>query len=106
MASSLEPLAQLTITPTTVTLIMRGQQQFAAAGFDVYGNPLSGLSLSWQVAPPAAGAIGATGLFTAGTTAGAYPGAGVVSSGVVSATADVVVRWPYQWYLPVVLRDS
>jgi hypothetical protein len=50
--------------------------------------------------------IDATGLFTASARAGVYPGAVVASSGVVSGTADVIVRWPYQVYLPVVLRQS
>ena len=99
-------LASLTITPTAITLAMRQSQQFSASGFDAYGNAISDLPLSWRVTPSDVGTIDATGLFTAGTKAGVYPGAVVASSGVISSTADVIVRWPYQVYLPVVLRQS
>ena len=77
-------------------------------GFNALQLPLSAaeLSLSWQVTPPDVGTIDATGLFTAGTKAGVYPDAVVVSSGGISNTADVIVRWPYQVYLSVVLRQS
>ena len=97
-------LASIAITPTSVTLAMRQSQQFSAAGFDAYNNTIPDLSLSWQVTQPDAGTIDATGLFTAGTKAGQYPDAVVVSSGIISKTADVIVRWPNQVYLPVVLR--
>ncbi len=98
------PLARLEITPTAVTLPMRAQQQFVAIGYDVYDNPISGLSLLWHVLEAEAGTIDADGLFTAGTDAGSYPHAVQVSSGSISATADVVVRWPCQVYLPLAMR--
>ena len=98
------PLNRLAITPTDVTLAVHATQQFTAGGFDVYGNAILGLSLVWQVAPVNLGEIDATGLFTAGIRAGEYPNAVVIASGPISATAKVVVYWPYQVYLPVVLR--
>jgi len=99
------PLSRLAIAPPTATVPMRGQQQFSAAGFDAYGNVVAGVPLSWWVTQPDVGAIDAAGLFTAGTRAGEYPGAVVVASGVISATADVAVHWPYQIYLPLVMRS-
>ena len=98
------PLHHLTITPTAVTLAMHEQQQFSAAGYDVSGNLISGLALSWQVTLPDAGTINSSGLFTAGMNAGVYPGAVRVSSGAISQTADVAVYWSYHTFLPLVSR--
>ena len=98
------PLSRLTITPTNVTLAMHTTQQFTAAGFDAYNNVITHPSIIWQVTPIDAGIIDASGWFTAGNKAGVYPNAIVVASGGISATSNVIVRWPYQVYLPVVLR--
>jgi hypothetical protein len=98
------PLSHLTITPTVVTLTMRATQQFTAAGFDGYNNGIALPSLAWRVTPLEAGVIDATGWFTAGNKAGVYPDAIVAASDSISATAKVIVCWPYQVYLPVVLR--
>ena len=98
------PLSRLTITPTNVTLAMHTTQQFTAAGFDVYNNVITQPSIGWQVAPIDVGVIDAAGWFTAGNKAGVYPHAIIIASGNISATAQVIVRWPYQVYLPVVLR--
>ena len=100
------PLVRLEIAPTSVTLPMRAQQQFSAIGYDAYGNPLAGLSLIWQVLDDDAGTIDGAGLFTAGTVAGVFDATLVVQSGSVSATADVVVVWPCQVYLPIVALNA
>jgi M6 family metalloprotease-like protein/uncharacterized repeat protein (TIGR01451 family) len=98
------PLARLSLTPDAVTLQVRQSQQFGVSGIDAYGNAISNLHVLWLVAPSEVGTIDATGLFTAGTTAGVYPGSVLVSSGSFGSSADVIVRWPYETYLPVVLR--
>lgn len=98
------PLSHLTITPTVVTLTMRATQQFTAAGFDVYHNVITHPAIIWQAAPIDVGVIDATGWFTAGNKAGIYPNAIVVASGSISTTAKVIVRWPYQVFLPSLLR--
>lgn len=81
---------------------MRQSQRFSAVGFDAYGNVIPDLTLQWRVTQPDAGVIDATGLFTAGIKADVYPGAVMVSSGIISKTADVTVHWPYQVCVPIV----
>jgi hypothetical protein len=99
------PLASIMITPTAVTLAMRQSRQFGVSGFDSFSNAISGFPQSWVVTPSDVGTIDADGLYTAGTKAGVYAGAVIVSSGMLSSSADVIVRWPYQAYLPVVVRQ-
>ena len=63
-------------------------------------------AVTWTVAASQAGAIGASGVFTAGVQAGTYAGAIVVGNGVLTETASVTVYWPHQVYLPLVMRNS
>jgi hypothetical protein len=97
-------LNSLTITPTAVTLPTGGTCQFDATGFDTYNNTLSDIALLWQVTQPGVGRIDSSGLFTAGPQSGIYLGAVAVSSGVISATADVEIHC--QVYQPVIVRPS
>jgi Bacterial Ig-like domain (group 1)/IPT/TIG domain len=83
------PLAQLAVAPSAISLATSTTQTFAASGADVYGNPVTPISVTWS-ANPSAGSINNAGLFTSGVTAGIFPGA-VVVDGAITGTASVTV---------------
>ncbi len=83
------PVATVTLTPTTTTLVVGATQQFAAVVKDGFGNVLS-VAPNWSVAS-GGGSITSAGLFTAGATAGTYPNAIVASVGSIAASASVTV---------------
>ncbi|MFA6476084.1 MAG: hypothetical protein WCV68_01565, partial [Candidatus Paceibacterota bacterium] len=58
----------VTVSPTTTQSVSSfGTIQFAAQGFDVYNNTLTGLTFNWAVVPgTGTGSIDSSGLFTAG----------------------------------------
>jgi len=56
------------VTPTTATVASGGTQQFTP--FDANGVAMAGTAVTWSVS--GGGTIDATGLFTAGTTAGTF----------------------------------
>ncbi|OYV71951.1 MAG: hypothetical protein B7Z74_06315, partial [Deltaproteobacteria bacterium 21-66-5] len=64
------PLATITVTPSPVTLVVNGTQQFVAVGKDSSGNIVPFVP-TWSVVA-GGGAIGAAGLFTAGGAVGTY----------------------------------
>jgi len=82
-------LASITVTPNPVTLTIGGTQQFTATGKDVSGNVVA-ITPTWSVTA-GGGAIGATGLFTAGTTPGAFANTVKAAVGAISGTATVNV---------------
>lgn len=82
------PLATIVVTPAAATLAIGRTQQFTAVGRDSAGNTVS-LTPTWSAS--GGGSIGATGLFTAGTTPGSYTGAVKATSGTISATASLTV---------------
>ena len=71
-----------------------------------YDNKMYHPAVTWTVVTSQAGAIGVSGLFTAGVQAGTYTDAIVVGNGVLTETASVTVYWPYQVYLPLVLKED
>ena len=79
--------ASLTISPTTVTLAPGGTQQFTEVAKNSAGDILAIPDPTWSVS--GGGTITQTGLFTAGTTAGAFT-VSVTCNGV-TATAAVTV---------------
>jgi hypothetical protein len=83
------PLASIVLTPTPVSLAAGGTQQYTAVGRDVAGNAVA-ITPSWSVIA-GGGSVGASGLFTAGTTAGTFANTVQVSSGGIAATATVNV---------------
>jgi len=86
------PLHHITVNPPNPLLAAGGARTFTATGYDVFNNPLSGLTFTWSVANAAAGSINAsTGVFTAGTTVGTYNNAVVATSGSFTGTASVAV---------------
>ena len=84
-------LATITVSPPSDTLSVGAPQQFTAVGKDVNGNPVV-IVPNWSVGNATAGSInGSTGLFTAGTVPGAYPGTVRAASGAISGFATVNV---------------
>lgn len=59
------PVASLTISPSTVSLVAGTTRQFVATPRDAAGNTLTGRVVTWSVSSATTGAIDATGLFTA-----------------------------------------
>jgi len=64
-------LDHVVVTPASSTVAAGGTQQFAAQGYDASNAAIPGLTYFW-VAAAGSGTITAAGLFTAGTTLGAY----------------------------------
>jgi len=95
----------LTIFPASPTLAPRQSRWFRAVGQDAYGNTMSNPAVAWSVTNPLAGTISAAGVFTAGVEDAAYPDVILAESGSATDTASVTIAWPYQFYLPLILRD-
>jgi hypothetical protein len=84
-----QTLTSVTVTPGSATVTASGTQPFAASGGDQFGQPLTvEPTFTWAVS--GGGTIGATGLFTAGGTAGG-PFTVTASSAATSGTASVSV---------------
>ncbi len=82
-------LTSITVSPASVTVSTGGTQQFSATGLDQFGNPLSPQpAFTWSVS--GGGTISASGLFTAGSSAGG-PFSVTAASGSVSGAASVTV---------------
>jgi hypothetical protein len=81
-------LASIVVTPN-VTLAINATQQFIAVGKDAAGVVVA-ISPVWSI-EQGGGAINTTGLFTAGTTPGAFTSTVKASSGGISGTASVTV---------------
>jgi len=83
-------LASITVTPD-VTLAINSTQQFVAVGRDAEGAVVS-IAPDWLIVGAGGGTInGSSGMYTAGTVPGAYPGTVQASIGGISGTASVVV---------------
>ena len=80
----------LTISPNPVTLAVGGTQQFTLVATDFSGAVVGSVAPAWSVVA-GGGAIGAGGLFTAGTTPGAFANTVQATVDGVSATATVNV---------------
>src|SRR5205809_1029734 len=66
------PLAAITVTPNPQTMAAGATQQFTAVGQDAGGNVVT-IAPTWTVIA-GGGTISASGLFTAGATAGTFGG--------------------------------
>ncbi|HEX6368915.1 MAG TPA: ice-binding family protein [Longimicrobium sp.] len=84
------PLARLVVTPNPATLAIGAQQQFTAVGTDAQGNVVA-ITPVWSTTNPPGAINAATGLFTAGNTAGTFADAVTATAGSLSATATVIV---------------
>jgi hypothetical protein len=84
------PLAEIEVSPASVTLTRGGSQAFAATGFDAYKNPVA-IDPSWEASltgsftPP----TGSTTTFTDASTAGS--GSVTATYGGISGSATVTV---------------
>lgn len=83
-------LATIAITPANDTTIAGGTKQFTAVGRDASGNVVTIAAPVWSIAN-GGGTISATGLFTAGAVAGAFPATIKVTSGTITATANETI---------------
>jgi subtilase family serine protease len=82
-------LTTITVAPASTSVKTGGTQQFSATGLDQFGKPMSPQpAFTWSVS--GGGTISASGLFTAGSTAGG-PFTVTASSGSVNGTASVTV---------------
>lgn len=83
--------SSLVVTPGPAVLDPGAAQQFNAQVVDDNSDPISGLSIGWQVVN-GGGLINSAGLFTAGLAAGAYANTVQASSVGLTGTATVVVN--------------
>jgi hypothetical protein len=83
-------LATITVTPNPVTLQVNTTQQFTAVGRDAAGNVVP-ITPVWTVTNGGGAINSASGLFTAGGTAGTFPNTVRATSGSIFGTATVTV---------------
>ena len=83
------PLASIAVTPNPATMPVNGTQAFVAVGTDVNGN-VQPIAATWSVVA-GGGAIGGSGVFTAGAVAGTFANTVKATSGTLSGTATVIV---------------
>jgi hypothetical protein len=79
--------------------------RFTATAWDQYGNEMHNPPVTWSLADPQAGTIDADGLFTAGIVAGLYNEVVVATWGQLSGAAQVLIYYPYECHLPVVMKN-
>ncbi len=80
------PLDHVTVSPSAVTLAAGASQTFTSAGYDAYGNAISGLAFTWSAT---AGAITPGGAFTAPASEATVTV--TATSGAASGTATATV---------------
>jgi hypothetical protein len=89
VAASSPVFTTITVSPASASVQTGKTQQFTATGYDKFNNPLSPQpAFTWSVG--GGGTISASGLFTAGSTAGG-PFTVTAASGTVKGTASVTV---------------
>ena len=82
------PVATVSLTPATVSLVLGVTQQLSVAILDGGGNALSGRAVTWATSNPAVGTVSSTGVVT-----GVAVGTTTVTAGVLAtATNDGVLR--------------
>lgn len=80
--------ASVVVSPSAATVGTGGTQQFTAQAYDDLGNPLA-VGFTWSTT--GGGTIDQSGLFTAGSTPGAFTGNVVATASGVSGTASTTV---------------
>jgi hypothetical protein len=84
-----QTFTSISVAPSSATVALSGTRQFTATALDQFGGALTAQpAFSWTVS--GGGTISATGLFTAGSTAGG-PFTVTASSGGINGTASVTV---------------
>jgi len=81
------PLTQVILTPPSASLVVGGTLQFATYGKRKNGDSVA-VGVAWSAT---GGSISAAGLYTAGSTAGAYRVVAVQSGGSLADTAPVTI---------------
>jgi len=84
------PLATITVSSTATSVVPNGTQTFTAVGRDAGGNVFL-MTPVWSVTNGGGTINPATGVFTAGATAGTYTGTINATSGGITGTANAVV---------------
>ncbi len=82
-------VATLTLTPASASVPPGGSQQFTAGAVDSCGNSTAA-TFAWDTSISGA-TVSSSGLFTAGSTSGSFPGGVTVSASGKSKSADVSV---------------
>ena len=86
-----QTVSSITVSPLTATVQVNGTHPFTAKAFDQFNQPMAVQpSFTWSV-PAQAGTINASGLFTAGVTAGGPFNVTATAKGVSSLAAQVIV---------------
>ncbi|MCC6333067.1 MAG: hypothetical protein IT380_03650, partial [Myxococcales bacterium] len=83
-------VSRVAVAPVLATLVPGGMATFTAQAFDAFNNPVAG-TVVWAVAA-GGGSVNASGVFTAGNTAGTFTDTVRATVGGVSGTATVVVQ--------------
>jgi outer membrane protein assembly factor BamB len=81
------PLATLVVIPSDKTVVAGGTANFTATGSDIFGNEISGMSVTWSAS---GGTITSNGTLTAPTSAGQCSVLATVGSFNASAIVTVV----------------
>ena len=88
-------LFTITLAPGAASIVVSATAPFTATGLDSYGNTITPLTVTWSIAPAAAGKVASsralTLLLRAGIVAGLYPDAVRASAFGITGTADVTV---------------
>ena len=92
------PVASVTVTPATASIVVGGTQQFSATTRDSAGGVLTGRVITWASTAPAVATVSATGLAT-GVTAGSASIIGT-SEGKADTSALTVTAPPPPGALP------
>jgi hypothetical protein len=81
-------VSRIAVSPSSATVSAGASRAFAATGYDAYGNVVA-VTPAWSVSTGTPGAIGPSGVFTAGARSGS--GAVVATAGTLTASAPVTV---------------
>ncbi|MGQ0647330.1 MAG: beta strand repeat-containing protein [Gemmatimonadaceae bacterium] len=82
------PVASLTVSPASTTLLVTRTQQLTATAFDAQGNTLTGRTITWISGAPSVATVTQTGLVTA---VGAGTAVIFAASEGISASASITV---------------
>ncbi|MCP3104946.1 right-handed parallel beta-helix repeat-containing protein [Myxococcus sp. K15C18031901] len=83
-------ISRVEISPLVPSVVVKGTVPFKARAFDAYDNEVSDFSATWKVVK-GGGSVDASGVFTAGTTAGTYADTVEVTVAGVTKTTGVTV---------------
>ncbi|MBN1262229.1 MAG: hypothetical protein JXB35_16240, partial [Anaerolineae bacterium] len=97
-------ISDLEVLPGEVRVAPNAVVHFKTKAKDAYENVMYHANVVWSLAHAQAGALSATGVFTAGIETGAYPNAVRATANTISDAADVIIAWPNHVYLPILMK--